>query len=148
MKLTWSDKAYNEASYLVYRATVKAGPYTLVNTLGGGATTYTDQDAAPFTQYFYYVAGVNGYGTGASSDTATATTANNKPVIAGVTPSLVLKTDGNNQDDFTVTDDAGDNLTLTIVNKPTYVTLQSLGGSNYRLIGRQLPATWVKLPSR
>jgi len=134
VKLTWTDKAYNENAYKVYRAATKTGPYTLLSTLGDGATTYTDQTVSPFTQYYYYVRPSNQYGDGASSDTVTITTANNKPVIAGLVSTLNLKTDGSGQDDFTATDSPGDVVTVTVLNKPSYVTLQNLGGGSYRLI--------------
>jgi dienelactone hydrolase len=133
VKLNWTDKSYNEYAYKVYRAATKPGPYTLVSTLDVDANTYTDEAVAPFTQYYYYVTGVNNHGVGASSDSVAVTTANNKPVIAGLTTSLALKTDGNNQNNFTVTDTPGDIVTVSIVNKPGFVTLQSLGGNNYRL---------------
>lgn len=134
VKLNWTDKAYNEYAYKVYRAAAQAGPYTLLSTLDVNANAYTDQAVAPFTQYYYYVAGTNNYGTGASSDTVAVTTANNKPVIAGLITSLALKADGSSNDDFTVTDTPGDVVTVSVVNKPAYVTLQSLGGNSYRLI--------------
>lgn len=134
VNLSWTDKAYNEYSYKVYRAANQAGPYTLLGTLDVNAHAYTDQAVSPFTQYYYYVAGSNNHGIGASSDTVAVTTANNKPVIAGLTTSIAMKTDGNTQDDFTVTDTPGDVVTVTVVNQPSFVTLQSLGGNNYRLI--------------
>lgn len=134
VKLTWTDKAYNESSYKVYRAATKAGPYTVLSTLAADVATYTDQSVSPFTQYFYYVAASNKYGEGAASDTVTITTANNKPVIAGLITSFALKTDASAQDDFTVTDSPGDVITVTVENKPSYVTLQSLGSGSYRLV--------------
>ncbi len=133
VKLNWTDKSYNEYAYKVYRAATKEGPYTLLSTLDVDANAYTDEAVAPFTQYYYYVTAINNHGIGASSDSVAVTTANNKPVIAGLAASMALKTDGTNQDDFTVTDTPGDIVTVTIVNKPSYVTLQSLGGNNYRL---------------
>ncbi|WP_276485216.1 fibronectin type III domain-containing protein [Paraflavitalea pollutisoli] len=133
VKLTWVDKAYNENNYQVFRANVKAGPYTLLTTLAADVTTYTDAAVTPFSQYFYYVVANNNYGTGAGIDTASATTANNKPVVAGVIATHTLKVDDVVNDDFTVTD-PGDVVTVSIVDKPGFVTLQQLGGTNYRLI--------------
>ena len=134
VNLAWSDKAYNEASYKVYRAGNQAGPYTLLATLEANTTSYTDEAVAPFTQYYYYVVGVNNYGSGPTSDTVAVTSANNKPVIAGLLTSIAMKTDGNTQDDFTVTDTPGDVVTVSLVNNPAYVSIQSLGGNNYRLV--------------
>jgi fibronectin type 3 domain-containing protein/poly(3-hydroxybutyrate) depolymerase len=134
VKLTWTDQAYNEYYYKVYRAATRPGPYTLLGTLEAGTTAYTDPSVSPFTQYHYYVVGANNYGAGDPSDTVAVTSANNKPVIAGLVSSLAVKTDANEQDDFTVTDTPGDVVTVTLVNNPSYVSLQSLGGNNYRLV--------------
>ncbi|WP_315815201.1 fibronectin type III domain-containing protein [Paraflavitalea speifideaquila] len=134
VKLTWTDQAYNEYYYNVYRAATQAGPYTLLGTLEAGTTAYTDQTVSPFTQYHYYVVSANNYGGGVSSDTVGVISANNKPVIAGLVSSLAVKTDASVQDDFTVTDTPGDVVTVTLVNNPAYVSLQSLGGNSYRLI--------------
>lgn len=134
VNLSWTDKAYNEYNYKVYRAGNQAGPYTLLATLDANANAYTDEAVSPFTQYYYYVVAGNNYGTGAPSDTVAVTSANNKPVIAGLITSIDMKTDGNTQDDFTVTDTPGDVVTVSLVNNPAYVSLQSLGGNNYRIV--------------
>jgi pimeloyl-ACP methyl ester carboxylesterase len=134
VQLTWTDVAFNESNYKVFRSATQAGPYSLVTTLAGETSSFLDGSVAPYTQYYYYVMGTNQYGDGASSDTVVITTANNKPVIAGLVSSFVLKTDANIQDDFTITDTPGDIVTVTVDNKPSYVTLQPMGGNNYRLI--------------
>ncbi len=61
VKLNWTDKAYNETAYYVYRSFSKYGTYSLLN---DGATnkdsvSYLDNTIAPVTQYYYYVAGKN-----------------------------------------------------------------------------------------
>ncbi|WEK36235.1 MAG: PA14 domain-containing protein [Candidatus Pseudobacter hemicellulosilyticus] len=134
--LTWQDKAYNEDNYRVYRATVRSGPYTALNPGASNpdAITYTDANTTAQTQYYYYVVGNNKYGVGISSDTVAIKTINKAPVITGVIASQFVKTDATVQDDFTVTDDPGEVLTVTIPNKPAFVTLQSLGSNNYRVI--------------
>ncbi len=133
INLAWSDKAYNEASYKVYRSGSQVGPYSLIATLEPNTATYTDEAVSPFTTYYYYLVGTNVYGS-TTSDTVSVTSANNKPVIAGLLTSFNLKTDANNQDDFTVTDSPGDVVTVSLVNNPAYVSLQSLGGNSYRLV--------------
>lgn len=134
VKLTWVDKAYNEQTYKVYRATVKAGPYTLLNPNANNvdSTQYTDLTTLPYANYYYYVAGANKYGNGTSSDTIHIATANNKPVIGGLAD-IFAKTDAAVNEDFTVTDNAGDVVTVSIVNKPGFINLIYQGGNNYRL---------------
>ncbi|NML19337.1 T9SS type A sorting domain-containing protein [Pseudoflavitalea sp. G-6-1-2] len=135
VKLTWEDKAYNETSYKVYRASVKAGPYTLLNpgAQNADAVDYSDNTTQPYANYYYFVVGNNKYGDGATSDTVHIATANNKPVIASL-DNIFVKTDATVNEDFTVTDNAGDVVTVTVQNKPGFVSLLPMGGNNYRLV--------------
>jgi chitodextrinase/poly(3-hydroxybutyrate) depolymerase len=132
--LTWEDRSYNESTYEVYRSETKEGPYTLLNSGQNykDSTTYIDASPVPFTEYFYYVVGVNGAGTGITSDTVQLTTGNNMPLIAGINE-LFVKTDAVLQADFTVTDDAGDNVTVSVENQPAFITLEQTGPTAYRI---------------
>lgn len=135
VKLTWTDKSYNEDTYKVYRAAVKAGPYTLLNpgAKNVDSTQYTDLTTLPYSNYYYYVVGANKYGNGTTSDTLHIATANNKPVIAGLSD-IFSKTDATVNEDFTVTDNAGDIVTVTLVNRPGFIALQQLSSTSYRLV--------------
>jgi len=134
VQLIWTDESYNENAFQVYRSTIKTGTYTLVNPgmNNKDSVSFTDLNTAPFTQYYYYVAGANNAGTGTSSDTISVLTGNNKPVIAGLND-LYVKTGGTISNDFTVSDNAGDVLTVSLVNKQSFLTLTALGGNNYRI---------------
>ena len=134
VQLSWTDASYNENAFQVYRSTTRNGSYTLVNPgmNNKDSVSFTDVTTSPFTQYYYYVAGVNNAGVGVSSDTVSVLTGNNKPRISGLA-NMYVKTGGSVSDDFTVTDDAGDVVTVSIVNRPGYITLTSLGGNNYRI---------------
>jgi len=134
VNLTWQDRAYNELAYYVYRADAKAGPYTLLNngTANKDSTSFSDATVAPTTTYYYYVAGMNAAGTGASSDSIKVVTGNNAPVITAQS-GIYVKSDAITTSDFSVADDAGDVVTVTISNAPSFVSLQYLGGSNYRI---------------
>ena len=134
VKLQWVDRSYNEFSYRVYRATSHGGPYTLLNpgAQNKDSIRYTDATAEQFTTYFYYVAGNNNHGDGTSSDTVSVTTGNNIPNITGLND-VFVKTDGSVNEDFTVTDHPADVLTVSIANKPSFITLTPLGGNNYRI---------------
>ena len=134
IRLQWVDRSYNEFSYRIYRATALGGPYTLLNPGDNNKDSvgYTDATAVQFTTYFYYVAGNNNHGDGASSDTISVTTENNQPVIANLND-IFVKTDGTANEDFTVTDHPSDVLTVSIANKPSFVTLTPMGGNNYRI---------------
>ena len=128
------DRSYNEFGYKVFRATSRTGPYTLLNPGGQNKDSvgYFDPAAVQFTNYYYYVAGNNNYGDGASSDTINILTENNKPVITNL-DNFRVKTDASFQENFTVTDLVTDVLTVSIANKPSFITLTSLGSGNYRI---------------
>ena len=134
VRLTWQDRAYNEFSYNVYRATSKAGPYTLLNPgqSNKDSVGYWDASAAQYSTYYYYVAGANNYGVGASSDTITVFTENNQQVINNLT-SFRVKTYAQFIEDFSVSDDPSDVLTVSIKNRPSFITLTTLSPGNYRI---------------
>ncbi|MFT3825513.1 MAG: T9SS type A sorting domain-containing protein [Chitinophagaceae bacterium] len=134
IKLNWQDVSLSEEAYRVYRATNVAGPYTLLNpsALNKDSITYSDMAVTSYTQYYYYIQGVNRYGASASSDTIAITSANNVPVIGSIS-SVSIKSDSTAQRNFTITDDPTDIITVSIPNKPYFVNVSSLGGSNYRM---------------
>ncbi|MGB8194872.1 MAG: PA14 domain-containing protein [Chitinophagaceae bacterium] len=133
--LTWTDVAYNERRYKIYRSTNINGPYTLLNPGANNvdATSYTDATAVPLTQYYYYGVANNAVGDSDPSDTVSILTGNNTPVITGL-DNIFVKTEATVNEPFTVTDNAGDIVTVTAPVLPAFVTLQSLGGSSYRLV--------------
>ena len=76
--------------------------------------------------------GINAAGAGASSDTIKVTTGNNAPVITSAA-GVFVKADATVTSDFSATDDTGDVVSVSISNQPAFVSLQNLGGSNYRI---------------
>ncbi len=64
--LTWSAST-GAASYAVYRGTASGGESATAIATGVTTTTYTNTGLTDGTTYFYEVAGVNSYGTGAKS---------------------------------------------------------------------------------
>ncbi|HYC29066.1 MAG TPA: fibronectin type III domain-containing protein, partial [Chitinophagaceae bacterium] len=133
--LTWTDVAYNETKYKVFRATNINGPYTQINNDAntGDLATYSDATAVPLTQYYYYVIASNSIGNSLPSDTTGVLTGNNSPLINDL-ESIFVKTENTMNEPFTVTDNAGDVVTVTAQDLPPFITLQSLGGSNYQLV--------------
>jgi large repetitive protein len=95
-KLSWINTASLLTSNEIYRATTKAGPYTLLNT--GGATTqsYNDSTVQVNNTYYYFVKANNNYG-GTSTDTLsinTATTVSVIPVYIHLSPSTAYAAGG------------------------------------------------------
>lgn len=133
VRLTWNDIAYNESSYRIYRATNLAGPYTVITPdAQKDSVTYLDKTVEPFTQYYYFLRGVNYLGMSEPSDTVTIFTANNNPLINGLTD-MYVKAEGSGQQTFSVSDDVTDVLTVSILKKPSFVQLVSLGNNQYRI---------------
>jgi hypothetical protein len=133
VKLKWDDRAFNEKGYMVYRSLSRSGAYDLLNpgATNRDSTSYDDGTIAPETTYYYYVAGFNNSGPGISSDTIQVVTGNNKPIIAAPAD-IYLKTDAAVNIDFPVTDDTGDVVTVSLEGNPSFIKMQSLGGTNYR----------------
>jgi large repetitive protein len=133
--LNWTDVAYNETRYKVFRATDINGPFTQINNDAntGNLTTYSDATAVPLTQYYYYVMASNAVGNSLPSDTVSVLIGNNSPLINDL-DNIFVKTESSVSEPFTVTDNPGDVVMVTAQNMPPFVTLQSLGGSDYQLV--------------
>ena len=68
----------------------------------------------------------------ANSNQASADNGNTAPVIGGLA-GFHVKSDASFQENFTITDNAGDVITATIPLKPAFVTLTNTSGTNYRI---------------
>lgn len=134
VQLEWIDRSYNESNYHIFRSKTRSGVYTQVNTTGIyiDSTRYTDKEIEPLTQYFYFVRGVNEYGDGLSSDTVSISSGNNIPGITSISD-LFVKTATTAFREFTVTDDAGDQLEVFVVNNPAFITITNEGNGVHRL---------------
>ncbi|MGZ8561211.1 MAG: T9SS type A sorting domain-containing protein, partial [Flavisolibacter sp.] len=53
IQLNWSTDAINQTACEVYRSTTQNGVYSLLTTLAGSATSYTDQNLSANTQFYY-----------------------------------------------------------------------------------------------
>ncbi|HKP31425.1 MAG TPA: LamG-like jellyroll fold domain-containing protein [Chitinophagaceae bacterium] len=131
--LSWTDVAYNETSYKVYRSTSPNSGFVLLNPLGNKNTaTYTDASVATLTTYYYYLRAGGNAGDSPTSDTISVLTGNNKPTITNLT-NVFVKTNTSVNEDFSVSDDIGDAVNVTSPNLPSFATLQNLGSNNYRI---------------
>src|SRR5690606_4000167 len=87
---------------------------------------------SPFTNYYYYVVGVNSVGEGISSDTLLYQTLNNNPTITSIA-SFNVKAENTASANFTVADDAGDEITVTLANKPNFISLVKNSNTSYTI---------------
>ena len=130
--LSWTDNASNETAYLVYRRAGNNGSFVVVATLGSNATAYTDANVNSGTQYFYYVVARNASGNSSPSNTATVSAGNQAPVF-GQLDNIFVKAGSTINRDFTVTDAAGDVVSVSLLSAPAFVSLKLVSGSTYRL---------------
>ncbi|MDX1956240.1 MAG: fibronectin type III domain-containing protein [Chitinophagaceae bacterium] len=126
--LQWTDVAYNETRYEVYRSTSENGVYTLLNPGADNAntTSYVDATVLSSTTYYYKIAAVNAYGTSNQTSAVSVTTGNKAPVFPAVANQFV-KSGNSSVLNLTATDDAGDVLTLTIANLPAFASYINTG---------------------
>jgi predicted esterase len=74
VKLTWTDRAYNETGFEIWRATALDGSYSKIATVSANTTSYTDEAAAGNTRYFYKVRAVKTGSSSSYSNIASVTT--------------------------------------------------------------------------
>jgi hypothetical protein len=130
--LNWIDNANNEDNYQVWRSADEKVSFQLMGNISPNSNSFTDQTVTAFAKYYYYVVGGNVNGNGASSDTIQVIAGNNAPAMSNLS-NMFVKTDATVNQNFTVTD-AGDNITISIDNKPSFITLQNVSGNTYRII--------------
>jgi poly(3-hydroxybutyrate) depolymerase len=131
ISLTWTDNASNETNYQVSRSSDDIS-FAVIATLPANANAYTDATVTLQQKYYYVVAAFNAAGTGTQSNTASSAAGDNAPVISSLT-SFTVKTNATATEDFVVTDNAGDIVSVTIQDNPSFVTISNIGGFNYRL---------------
>ena len=95
------------------------------------SNAYSDAEVTGFATYYYYVIGSNSSGNGVQSNTLEIRAGNNPPAISGL-DNIYVKAASTASETFTVTDDAGDIITVSITNKPAFVTLSGTNG-NYSI---------------
>lgn len=127
--LSWTDIT-NETNYKVYRSDDN-NTFTLIATLPANSNAYSDAEVTGFATYYYYVIGSNDSGNGVQSNTLSIRAGNNPPAINGL-ENIYVKAGSSSSETFTVTDDAGDVTTISITNKPGFVTLTGTNG-NYSI---------------
>jgi poly(3-hydroxybutyrate) depolymerase len=131
ISLSWIDNANNEDNLQIWRSTDPLVNFQLLSAMPPNSNSYTDASVTAFTQYYYYVVGVNGNGNGNASDTLAVIAGNNAPAVTTLNR-MVVKSDATALQGFTITD-PGDNVTVGIDNKPSFITIQKLTATNYSI---------------
>jgi len=124
--LTWSDHAYNETSYQVFRSAADTLHFTQIATLAANTASFNDTTTNSGILYYYRVNASNAVGTSGYSNIASITSANRIPVVNPVATVIA----NNNQTttvNITTTDDPTAHLTLTASNLPSFATFVDNG---------------------
>jgi hypothetical protein len=132
VRLNWTQGT-GETNFEVYRGTTKGGPYQLLAITGPDVTTYTDNTLVTNTTYYFVVRAVNNTGAAAKSNEASPNGGNTPPVIGSTLTNIYAKTGTTVTRTFSVTDNAGDIVTVSILSKPTFATLTKLTTTSYRV---------------
>ncbi|RYF65928.1 MAG: hypothetical protein EOO39_23960, partial [Cytophagaceae bacterium] len=74
VSLSWSDRAYGETNYQIWRSTSPATPFTLLATLPSNTTSYTNTGLTTNTTYYYKVRAIKSGTNSGYSATVTETT--------------------------------------------------------------------------
>jgi len=128
IKLKWTDIAYNESRYEVYRSTSLNGVYNLINPGmdNPNDSIYVDNSLVSGTTYYYKLLAVNGYGNQGYTNAVNATALNKAPVLNPIT-NIFVKAGNNATTNFTAVDDAGEALTVSVKNLPSFAIYQNTG---------------------
>ncbi|NLR69110.1 cadherin-like domain-containing protein [Chitinophaga varians] len=126
VRLNWTDRAFNETAYEIYRATAQTGPFQqLTPNAAANDTAYTDPNVSGGTTYYYVVRAINSLG-GSPSDTVSIALPNMPPVIDNIAD-ISMKTDAVQQVNIHATDDPSDVITISATGLPAFATLQNTG---------------------
>lgn len=130
VRLSWTDQAYNETGYELYRSASRDSAFTLLSPSPNvNDTAYTDATATSGQTWYYTARAVNGYGVSPYTDTIAFTIPNKPPVLAAIAD-VAVKTDTSRQIAVTATDAAGDAITLSAVSLPGFASFQDNGNGN------------------
>ncbi len=125
VNLSWTDNATNETGYKVARAVGTTGAFTLLSTLGAGATSFIDTTAAAGTQYTYEVCAYNSAGD-STSCAGSVTTPVPTPVVPAAPTALAATATSTSQISLAWTDNS--------TNETGYKLERATGTGAYALV--------------
>jgi hypothetical protein len=131
VKLTWTDIAYNEEAYQVYRSTTLNGSYTLLNpgAANHNTTEYVDNTVNGLTTYYYKLEAINSHGSSGLTNAVSITTTNKAPVVNTI-GDVYMKSGTSANIAINSSDDAGETLTAVVTNLPSFATFTNNGNGD------------------
>jgi chitodextrinase/poly(3-hydroxybutyrate) depolymerase len=129
--LTWQDNAINEWNYRVYRST-NGTSFTPIFASKPNVNAYTDLTPVSQTNYYYYVVGYNAAGLGPKTNVVRIKAGNSAPVFSQV-QDLHARTGENSAIEFTVSDETGDKVEVSIPNRPAFLSVTAVSSNSFRI---------------
>jgi large repetitive protein len=126
VSLNWTDKSYNEGNFEIYRATSQAGPYTLIGYATADEQSFMDKTAVGNTLVYYRVRAVNRNGSSDYSNVVSIISPNQIPQIKKIN-NVTLKNNESLSINVLATDDANDQLRLSVSGLPIFATFTDNG---------------------
>jgi hypothetical protein len=129
VNLTWTDVAYNEDNYKVYRGADSLGTYSLLATLNSNVVTFKDTTVTGNNQYFYKIVASNTAGASTASNIFGISLPNLLPLVDSIAD-VKLKAGQSTTVNVVAKDDATDVVTLSVSGLPSFGTFSDNGGGN------------------
>jgi len=125
--LQWTDLAYNESAYRVFRSLSPNDSYTQIGlSLEDNTQSFIDSTANGNTQYYYKVRAVNAAGVSAYSNIASILTQNRIPAINPIS-NITMQINQTVNVNVTAVDDSSDVLTFTVSGLPDFASFKNKG---------------------
>lgn len=124
VKLTWTDVAFDETGYEVFRS-VNGGVFKNVITTVANVKEYLDGDFTGSASISYKVRAINGVGNSEFTNTIEVKTPNRIPAITSISD-LEIKANKLTIVTINVNDDLSDTLTVSGLNLPSFATLSEV----------------------
>ena len=131
VNLSWTDRAFDEVGYRVYRSIDGGTTFTLLVELPENSVGFSDNQILPNTTFYYQVSPFNNNGENLTAPVE-AVIPNVAPIIAAIADSS-LQVGSSASIDISATDAPGDVITLGLATPYPFVTLTDLGDGNGQL---------------
>ncbi|UXP32432.1 fibronectin type III domain-containing protein [Reichenbachiella agarivorans] len=128
--LDWTDHAYNETGFEVFRSIGNEDNYELIATVS--TPTYTDTNLSLQDQY-YKVRAVNDFGNSAFSGSVHYEYSNREPLIQGYYD-ISIEAGLSRTISFSVTDPEGDDMSVDVLNLPAFATFEMIDANNGNIV--------------
>ncbi|EMR01427.1 fibronectin type III domain-containing protein [Cesiribacter andamanensis] len=132
-QLNWTDGAYNETGYEIWRGTDGVN-FSRLATIAANGTHFTDNAITSSSSFYYRLRAVHASGSSAWSNVAALSTQNKPPVLSGL-PAVVSAPESSiTEYSFTLSDPEGVALALTARYLPPFAKVERVSSTRGRLI--------------